>query len=135
MKVCEETETDIADTKAMLAILAGLGYLPALRYEKIREKWSLSGCDVCLDTLPFGSFLEIEGGEADIKACAGKLNLSRDTSSTATYHDLNRLSREAKGLPPDDSFVFDPALKARLLARRATDPNDAPPLDMRPGNA
>jgi adenylate cyclase, class 2 len=134
-KICEEHETGVADTKAMAEILAGLGYAPALRYEKIRETWSLSGCEVCLDTLPFGLFVEIEGGEADIASCASGLGLPRDKASTATYHDLNQAHRQARGEAPDESFVFDAAVKARLLARRATDPDAGAPLDNRPRSA
>jgi len=137
-KVCEETETDVADAKSMREILAGLGLIPALRYEKVREKWTVLGCEVCLDTLPFGDFLEIEGDEQDIDACAKALALPRDEASTATYHDLNRQDRAASGTTPDESFVFDDAAKARLLARRATDGSDKfdlDPLDMRPRSA
>lgn len=134
-KICEEHETDIADTKAMAEILAGLGYAPALRYEKIREKWNLAGCEVCLDTLPFGMFVEIEGSEAGIKTCATDLGLPRDKASTATYHELNQRDRQAKGVTGDDSFVFDDAVKAQLLARRATDPGGVPPLDTGPQSA
>lgn len=134
-KICEEHETDIADTQAMTEILAGLGYAPALRYEKVREKWKLSGCEVCLDTLPFGQFVEIEGSEAGIQACAEALGLPRDKASAATYHDLNQQDRQARGAPLDESFVFDPAVKACLLARRATDPDCGPPLDRRPWSA
>ena len=120
-KVYEESETEVVNAPALREILAGLGYAPALRYEKVRETWSLFGCEVCLDTLPFGGFAEIEGPEADILACAKALGLPQANASKATYHDLNRLYREANALPADDSFVFDDAAKAKILARRVTD--------------
>ena len=137
-KICHEHETDVADAQNMRAILAGLGYTPALRYEKVREKWTLLGCEVCLDTLPFGDFVEVEGdSEEDICARVQALALPREKASTATYHDLNRQARESKGEQPDESFVFDDAVKSRLLARRATDlPEIAPdPLDTGPRSA
>lgn len=115
-KVYEESETEVLDPAALRAILAGLGYAPVLRYEKIREKWLLFGCEVCLDTLPFGPFAEIEGPEADIARCAAALGLPPEKASTATYHDLNRQWRAEKGLAPDETFVFAEADKARLLA-------------------
>ncbi|MDP3426534.1 MAG: class IV adenylate cyclase, partial [Humidesulfovibrio sp.] len=90
VKICDESETDVADAASMRLILAGLGFSPALRYEKVREKWLALGCEVCLDTLPFGSFLEIEGSEEDIAACSRALGLHSDRASTATYHELNR---------------------------------------------
>jgi adenylate cyclase class 2 len=134
-KIYEETETDVADATRMREILAGLGYIPALRYEKIREKWSHLDCEICLDTLPFGDFVEIEGSEQAIDACSEALGLERGKASTATYHELNRQARQARGEAPDESFVFDDALKARLLARRATDLFEPTPLDRRPQSA
>ncbi|HWR03335.1 MAG TPA: class IV adenylate cyclase [Humidesulfovibrio sp.] len=115
-KVYEESETEVLNAPATREILAGLGYLPALRYEKVRETWLCLDCEVCLDTLPFGSYVEIEGTEADIAACARALDLPHSAASKATYHDLNRLHREKNGLPADESFVFDEAAKASLLA-------------------
>lgn len=120
-KVYEESETEVLNAPAMREILAGLGYLPALRYEKMRETWLCLDCEVCLDTLPFGLYAEIEGTEADIAACALALGLPRGAASKATYHDLNRQHREKNGLPPDESFVFDEAAKSALLAFRNTD--------------
>jgi adenylate cyclase, class 2 len=115
-KVYEETETDVSDPANTREILAGLGYTSALRYEKVREKWSLLGCEVCLDTLPFGLFVEIEGSGEGITACSEALGLSGHKASTATYHELNRRHLEAHGAEPDESFVFTPEAKASLLS-------------------
>lgn len=120
-KVYEESETEVLNAPATREILAGLGYLPALRYEKFRESWLCLDCEVCLDTLPFGFYAEIEGTEADIAACALALGLPRTAASKATYHDLNRQHRAMNGLPPDESFVFDEAEKTVLLAYRSAD--------------
>jgi Adenylate cyclase, class 2 (thermophilic) len=120
-KVYEECETEIVSAPGLRGILAGLGYAPALRYEKLREKWELLGCEVCLDTLPFGCFAEIEGDEDGIAACAEALLLPREKASTATYHELNRQHRLKAALPFDESFTFSDADKAKVLARRATD--------------
>lgn len=120
-KVYEESETEVGRAQPMREILAGLGYLPALRYEKVREMWLCLDCEVCLDTLPFGFFAEIEGTEADIAACAKALGLPHGSASKATYHDLNRQHREQNGLPADETFVFGQAEKSRLLADVATD--------------
>jgi len=120
-KIYEEAETEVTNAPALREILSGLGYEPALRYEKLREKWQHLGCEVCLDTLPFGAFAEIEGDEACIAACASALELPLEKASKATYHDLNRRHREKAGLPPNESFVFNDEEKSKILARRATD--------------
>jgi len=120
-KIYDESETEIANAPAMREIITGLGYAPVLRYEKLREKWGFKGCDVCLDTLPFGTFVEIEGDEAQIAACAQALGLPAEKASKASYHDLNRAYREKAGLAPDESFVFPDKVKATILKRRATD--------------
>lgn len=120
-KVYEESETEVLNAPALREILAGLGYTPVLRYEKVRETWKHLGCEICLDTLPFGCFAEIEGSEQDIMACAKALCLPQTDASKATYHDLNRQYREAQGLPPDESFVFDDAQRTQFMARSTTD--------------
>jgi len=127
VKVYEEHETEVADGGALRALLAGLGYAPAFAYEKVREKWRLEGCEICLDALPFGDFLEIEGDEAGIEACARALKLPPDKASAATYHELNRRRRESAGLPPEESFVFPAARAGRLRAELSAQPLDSAP--------
>lgn len=126
VKVYEEHETDVTDGPALGAILAGLGLAPAFRYEKIREKWRLHGCALCLDTLPFGLYLEIEGDEAGIEACAQALALPPEQASTATYHELNRLHRAARSLPVEESFAFPAEQALRLRQELAHAPLDRP---------
>lgn len=107
LKVWDETETKVADFDAMRTIILGLGYFEAFQYEKIREKWRLDGCAICLDTLPFGDYLEVEGEEEALRACLKKLNLDIRNGSKKTYYELNREHRAAHGLPEKESFVFD----------------------------
>src|SRR5215213_3837205 len=61
-----EEETEVADARALAAILEALGYRPALVYEKRRETWKIADTEVVIDELPFGLFAEIEGEEARI---------------------------------------------------------------------
>lgn len=125
VKVYEEHETEAADGQALRAILAGLGYAPAFAYEKVREKWKLHGCALCLDALPYGDFLEIEGPLEAIEACAADLALAPAKASTATYHELNRQYRERAGLPPLESFVFPPERAQALRAELSPAPLDS----------
>uniref|UniRef100_A0A7C4EJ36 CYTH domain-containing protein n=1 Tax=Fundidesulfovibrio putealis TaxID=270496 RepID=A0A7C4EJ36_9BACT len=116
MKAMEEVETRVEDFEAMRAILNGLGYREALRYEKCRQVWTLPDAVVCLDLLPFGEFVEIEGTSQSIAATAALLGLDMAAASARTYHDLFRLHLAAHGLPEGDSFVFSPADDARVRA-------------------
>lgn len=115
-KVRREIETRVEDFSAMEAILHALGYREALRYEKVRQTWALGGLHVCLDRLPFGRFVELEGAPEDIAAWAARLGLDPASARSATYHDLHLERLAGQGLTPTDSFVFSPDQSARLLA-------------------
>lgn len=119
LKVRQELETGVADVTVLETIFGHLGYRPSLRYEKVRETWRLGDVEVCLDRLPFGRYLEIEGPAAAIPEAASVLGLSMEDALTATYHDLYQAYRVAQGLPPADSFVFSPAERRELLAALA----------------
>jgi len=106
VKSMDETETDLRDFEAMRRILAGLGYAEALWYEKCREQWRTDEALVCLDLLPFGTFMEIEGEPGAIARTAEALGLDMAGASALTYHDLYQEQRASQGLPPEDSFVF-----------------------------
>ncbi|WP_027722733.1 class IV adenylate cyclase [Maridesulfovibrio zosterae] len=105
-KVYVEHETEVSSFDETVSALQVLGYAPVFSYEKIREEWEFAHCHVCLDLLPFGPFIEIEGSEADILSCAGILGLDESTSSKKTYHELNRSYRAERGLPQDENFIF-----------------------------
>ena len=105
-KVYIEHETEVSNFDETVAALQVLGYSPVFSYEKIREEWEFESCHVCLDLLPFGPFIEIEGSEDGILNCAQILNLSSEDSCKKTYHELNRNYREETGLEPDENFVF-----------------------------
>lgn len=109
VKVWDEVQTGVADADAMHQMLTGLGYGVAFGYDKVREVWHLDGVHACLDTMPFGPVAELEGNREAILAMADRLGLDRARASTATYHDLNRQWRAARGLPPSEDFTFDAA--------------------------
>ncbi|WP_027190207.1 class IV adenylate cyclase [Fundidesulfovibrio putealis] len=114
VKVMDEVETQVADFEAMREILHGLGYVEALWYEKLREQWRLVDALVCLDVLPFGEFIEIEGEPATIAKAADCLGLDMGKAKALTYHDLYQEHLKRLGLPPQDSFIFSEKDKARL---------------------
>lgn len=87
MKIRREEEVAVSSPRAAKTILAALGYVPTLSFQKRREDFSLGGAVVSLDELPgLGFFLEIEAGnEAGVRRAARRLGLSRQRPITATY--------------------------------------------------
>ena len=104
-KVVEEFEMVIENKENLIILLTKIGLEISLKYEKIREKWEFDNTVICLDTLPFGDYLEIEG-TGDLRKVATDLGLDYGNSSTMTYHEINAKIRKKLGLPPMDSFVF-----------------------------
>lgn len=120
-KVRREIETTVGDFNQTASIFTHLGYNEAMRYEKLRETWRHLDALVCLDELPFGLFVEIEGAPDSIAYAAGDIGLEMEDASTASYHDLYLAYQDARGLPRQDSFVFSPEDRSRLesLAARS----------------
>ena len=75
VKQREEIQTEVADAAATRALLERLGYEVRLEYSKRREYWDLRGLTVSLDELPWGSYVEVEGEEAEIERAVSDLGL------------------------------------------------------------
>lgn len=121
LKVFEEIETGVNDCNAMESALQAVGFIEAFGYEKVREKWRFMECVVCLDTLPFGDFAEVEGNEKTVSACAYELGLDAYETTKATYHGLNIEYRHANSLPPDENFRFTEAERDELKRQLGKD--------------
>ena len=119
VKVFEEMETEVKNFTTMRRMLLSLGYYEAFAYEKVRETWTLEGASICLDTLVFGDFIEIEAEPARIHEVAIQLGLSPEQASTATYHQLNQEYLLDQGLPSNESFTFLKEERLRLQAEIA----------------
>ena len=63
----KENETRVKDADATDAILRGIGFEPALVYEKRRTRWDVGKAKVVIDELPYGLFMEIEASEKEIR--------------------------------------------------------------------
>lgn len=83
-----EHETEVGDAEALEAIIAELGLVPALVYEKYRETWRLPSVEVVIDELPFGLFAEIEGSVTAIKEAEMLLGIEHLTTEHETYPSL-----------------------------------------------
>jgi adenylate cyclase, class 2 len=85
-----EDESQVADAEAIDAILDGLGYRPALVYEKKRQTWRLGKAEIAIDELPFGLFMEIEGSETTIREIENQLAIKGLRAERQTYPELAR---------------------------------------------
>ena len=84
-KVMRELEVQVADFDAMHAILEALGFRRVQVYEKRRETFCLGNLLLCLDTMPFGDFLELEGERPRIRQAADALGLVWSERLLANY--------------------------------------------------
>jgi len=75
-KILKELEVEVSDFATMKHILESLGFREEQVYEKWRETFILNNVNLCLDTLPYGDFLEIEGQKEDIKELAYRIGLN-----------------------------------------------------------
>lgn len=85
VKVFKELEVEVSDFQAMKDILESLGYHGEQVYEKWRETLVLEKVHFCLDAMPYGSFLEIEGSRADISNYARILGLPWEKRILTNY--------------------------------------------------
>ena len=92
-----ELETGVEDGKKMDAILRGLGYAPAFRYEKFRAEWADKKGQVVVDETPIGNFCEIEGPARWIDTTAKKLEVNRQEYITKNYATLFAEWKEETG--------------------------------------
>jgi adenylate cyclase, class 2 len=74
-KVLQEFEVEVGDFDAMEHILKSLGFKNEQVYEKWRESYVVEDTLLCLDTMPYGDFLEIEGSKESIRQLASQIGL------------------------------------------------------------
>jgi adenylate cyclase class 2 len=98
VKALMEQEVEVSDFAEMKAILESLGYQVEQVYEKWRETFKLETTLFCLDTMPYGTFLEIEGPREDIPRYAARLGLSWPRRILRTYLELFDIVKAGDGL-------------------------------------
>jgi adenylate cyclase class 2 len=97
-KIYKELEVEVNDFETMGHILEALGYHPAQKYEKWRETLVLDQTLFCLDSMPYGNFLEIEGAEKEIRHCAAQLDLNWHKRILLNYLEIFEIIRKDFGL-------------------------------------
>ena len=97
-KVFNELEVEISDFETMSRILAELGLHPEQIYEKWRQTLILDQTGFYLDTMPYGTFLEIEGAEKDIRTHAAGLGLNWQKRILLNYLEIFEIIRQTLSL-------------------------------------
>ena len=94
-----EFETEVSDVAEMEEIIRVLGYRLSVVYEKRRRTWHLGSCEIVLDELPFGSYMEIEGTKRAIAKAEKKLDTRKLVPEIRGYSRLTlKFGRMNKGV-------------------------------------
>ncbi len=92
-----ELEITVNDFDTARSLLEALGYHVFMIYEKYRTTFTLNHCEVVLDEMPFGTFIEIEGETLNsIQATARLLNKDWDKRISASYLELFQILQNNK---------------------------------------
>lgn len=87
-KIHRELEVDVSDFNTMYRILESLGFHQEQIYEKWRETFVIGRTNICIDQMPYGEFLEIEGEKEAIKQLADAANLNWDDRILMNYLEM-----------------------------------------------
>ncbi len=101
-KVLKELEVEVSDFDIMLSILETLGYHRTLVYEKYRETLAIGKTKLCIDNMPFGDFIEIEGSKTDIRKLAQDFGMIWDRRITDNYRSMFEVIQKRLGLTFSD---------------------------------
>lgn len=105
-KIFNELEVDVSDFSTMVRILEALGFHQAQVYEKWRETFVVGNSLICMDTMPFGEFLEIEGQREEIPKLAAEIGLDWNRRILENYLGIFARLKQAMSLPFKD-ITFD----------------------------
>jgi adenylate cyclase class 2 len=98
-KILRELEVEVSDFTTMKHILESLGFREEQVYEKWRETFVLHSTNLCLDMMPYGSFLEIEGPKEDIKKLASQIGLKWEKRILLNYLAIFDVIKQKSNLP------------------------------------
>jgi adenylate cyclase class 2 len=84
----KELEITVSNFDTTDLLLKALGYHPSWEYEKYRTTYELNDCEVVLDEMPYGNFVEVEGEHEAIPKVLALLDLADAPRIGASYSDL-----------------------------------------------
>ena len=101
-KILEETESDIDSFDDMALIFRELGFSNESIYEKNRTTFTKKNLHICLDRLPYGDFIELEGDKESIREAASDLGLIWSERILPSYRALFEAIQKNHKLSFDD---------------------------------
>jgi adenylate cyclase class 2 len=101
-KVYRELEVEVSDCDTMTGILQALGFQSVQVYEKRRRVYKWRDVELCMDRMPFGEFLEIEGPGQRIREAARRLELAWGDRILTNYLSIFEMVRGEFELPFTD---------------------------------
>lgn len=128
IKTHQELEIEVSDFDTTHQILEALGFQRAQMYEKRRETYEMGSVEICLDHLPYGHFIEIEGAADTLSSAAARLDLAWRRRILANYLQIFETIRDTLRLPFNDvSFAHFQTVRADLTGLIRQFEADPPP--------
>lgn len=101
-KIYHELEVTLSDADTTEGILKALGFDAVQIYEKWRQTYVWGDSLLCIDKMPYGDFLEIEGPKATIQKCVDQLGLDWEQRMVTNYLAIFEILRQKEKLPFND---------------------------------
>lgn len=93
-KIHRELEVEVSNFSTMNLILESLGFRRKQIYEKWRTIFIHEDTVFCIDEMPFGTFLEIEGNKNNIVEMSKRLSLNWDQRILISYLEIFDIIRD-----------------------------------------
>lgn len=101
-KMLRELEVEVSNFSTAVRMLESLGFIQEQIYEKWRETLVLGNTYFCIDKMPYGDFLEIEGNKGEITEYASLLCLEWEERILLNYLELFDILKKSLDLSFSD---------------------------------
>jgi len=105
-KIMRELEVEVGDSSIACQLFESLGFIKEQIYEKWREILTIGSTFFCIDKMPHGDFLEIEGQKEKIIKYSSLIGLYWKKRILFNYLELFDILKTSLGLPFSD-VTFD----------------------------
>jgi len=101
-KIMRELEVEVGDFSIACQLLESLGFIREQIYEKWRETLTIGSTCFCIDKMPYGDFLEIEGQKEEIIKYSSLLGFDWEKRILFNYLKLFDILKTSLSLPFSD---------------------------------